>query len=102
MAEVIFTWDGRSASFDLDELTFDEAGEIERVTGEPLHLFSASLGKGFVSSVRVAAWIAFRRESPDLRLADFGSGKLTDLTFEVVGDAGGEAPTRAGRGDTNQ
>ena len=44
MAEVIFTWDGRSASFDLDELTFDEAGEIERVTGDPLHLFSASLG----------------------------------------------------------
>lgn len=98
MAEVVFTWGGQSASFSLDDLTFDEAGEIERVTGDPLHQFAASLKAGFVSALRVAAWVAFKREREGLRLADFGSDKLDALTYEVV--EVGEAPTpEGGRGE---
>lgn len=100
MAEVVFTWDGQSATFSIDDLTFGEAGEIERVTGEPLHVFQKSLAQGFVSSIKVAAWVAFRRNREGLRLVDFDKDKLDALTYEVV--EVGEAPTpEGGRGDTN-
>lgn len=97
-----FKWNDVESAFDLSDLTFREAEDIERIFGGPLREFRESCKKGYMGALKVLVWMAQRRLNPELKFTDFDDVKLDAV--EVISDEENADPPQAGHGpaDTKQ
>lgn len=97
-----FTIDGKTYdALHMDDLTFDQAEDLERVTGEAYDVIrSDEKVLGRMSVTRALLWLSMRVQDPELKYRDLGGLRLSDVVFERIPEEGDEVEDGEGEADT--
>lgn len=80
------TVDGVTHHVDVESMPFDEACEIEDVTGLTIGEWSKALTAGSAKAIRALALVLVKRVKPETRLADIGRLDFADFLRQMAAD----------------